>query len=219
MKYTLTIAALAVAAACVSPETHRQAVGAKNALQAINADMMEKQKQLAAENARLRDENRELTSRAVDAAYVAELKQKLAGLLEKYPEGSPAAPNGVEMVRTREGLALRVAGGVLFSPGQNTLSEGGKKTLEEITKQIGAQQKIRIEGHTDDTKISASQWGTNLRLSAERSLAVADFMIKCGVKDDQVSVAGYSQFRPAAEGTDDAARAKNRRVEILLLGT
>jgi chemotaxis protein MotB len=219
MKYTLTIAALAVAAACVSPETHRRVLGEKSALQAINADMAEKQKQLSAEIARLRDENRDLSSRAVDAAYVAEMKQKLAGLLAQYPEGSPAAANGVELVRTREGLALRVAGGVLFSPGQNALSEQGKKTLEEIAKQIGAQQKIRVEGHTDDTKISASQWGTNLRLSVERGMVVADFLIKSGVKDDQVSVAGYSQFRPAAEGAEDAARAKNRRVEILLLGT
>lgn len=218
MKHTLTIAALVMAAACVSPETHRKAVGEKNALQAVNADMAEKLKQLAAENARLSEENRDLSGRAVDAAYVAEMKQKLAGLLESYGAGTPSAANGVELVRTREGYAFRVAGGVLFSPGQNTLTDQGKKTLEELAKQIG-ERAIRIEGHTDDTKISASQWGTNLRLSVERGMAVADFLIKCGVKDQQVSVAGYSQFRPAAEGTDDAARSKNRRVEILLLGT
>ena len=217
MKYTLTMAALLAAAACVSPETHRQAVNAKNALQALNASMAESQRTLSAENERLRNENRELSVRAADAAWIAEQKQKLAGLLEKYGEGTQSAANGVELVQTAEGYAFRVAGGVLFSSGVNTLSDQGKRTLTELAAQLGG-RKIRIEGHTDDQPIQRSQWGTNLRLSIERSMAVADFLTSsAGLKADNVSVAGYSQYRPAAAGNDDTARAKTRRVEILML--
>lgn len=219
MKYTLTIAALFLAAACVSPETHRQVVGAKNALQALNASMAESQKTLSAENERLRNENRELSVRAADAAWIAEQKQKLAGLLAKYGEGTPSAASGVELVRTREGYAFRVAGGVLFAPGQNALSDQGKRTLTELATQL-AGRKLRIEGHTDDQKIQRSQWGTNLRLSVERGMVVADFLTTAGgLKEENISVAGYSQYRPAVEGSDDAARQKNRRVEILMLDT
>jgi chemotaxis protein MotB len=216
MRYTVMMAAL-LAAACVSPETHRQAVGAKSALQALVADMAEAQKTLSAENERLRTENQDLSVRAADAAWIADQKKKLAELLEKYGTGTPAAQNGVELVQTREGFAFRVAGGVLFSPGQNALSDGGKRTLEELAKQL-AGRKIRIEGHTDDQPIKNSSWGTNLRLSVERAIVVADFLTTTGgLKAEQVSAAGYSQYRPAADGSDDAARQKNRRVEILML--
>ncbi len=219
MKHTMTMAALLLAAACVSPEAHRQAVGAKNALQAQIAGMAEAQKTLSAENARLREENRDLASRAADAAWIAEQKQKLAGLLEKYGTGTPAAAGGVELVQTREGYAFRVAGGVLFTPGSNTLTEQGRRTLQELAGQLQS-RKIRVEGHTDDQPIQRSQWETNLRLSAERALVVADFLTKdAGLQAADISIAGYSQYRPAVEGTDDTARQKNRRVEILMLDT
>ncbi len=217
MKYTLTMAALFAAAACVSPEAHRQVVGAKNALQAQIAGMADAQKTLSAENARLRSENQDLSVRAADAAWIADQKKRLEGLLAKYGEGTPSAENGVELVRTREGFAFRVAGNILFAAGQNALSEQGKRTLTELAGQL-ASRKIRIEGHTDDTPIQRSQWGTNLRLSMERAMVVADFFTTAGgLKADDVSVAGYSQYRPAVTGGDDATRQKNRRVEILLL--
>ena len=72
MKHTVTMAALLCAAACVSPEAHRQVVGANTALQAEIAGMADAQKALSAENARLRDENRDLSSRAADAAWIAD---------------------------------------------------------------------------------------------------------------------------------------------------
>lgn len=217
MKHTLTMAALLAAAACVSPEEHRQAVGAKNALQALNANMAEAQKALSAENALLREQNRELSARAADAAWIAEQKEKIAGLLEKYGQGTKAAADGVELVQTPEGYAFRVAGGVLFSPGSNTLSDQGKRTLTELATQLGG-RRVRVEGHTDDQPIQRSQWRTNLRLSMERAMVVADFLTdNAGLKADHVAVAGYSQYRPAAQGVDEAARAKNRRVEILML--
>ncbi|MGB3965788.1 MAG: OmpA family protein [Planctomycetota bacterium] len=216
MKYTVTLAAL-LAAACVSPEQHRRVVGEKSALQAINAGMAESQKTLSAENERLRAENRDLSVRAADATWIADQKKRLAELLDKYGAGTPAAANGVELVQTREGFAFRVAGGVLFAPGQNALSDQGKRTLEELAKQLVG-RKVRIEGHTDDQPIQRSQWGTNLRLSVERAMVVADYLSTAGgLKAEQVSAAGYSQYRPAVDGSDDAARQKNRRVEILLL--
>ncbi len=219
MKYTLMMVAAFTAAACVSPEAHRQVVGAKNALQAQNAALVESQKTLSAENERLRGENRDLSGRAADAAWIADQKRRIEGLLAKYGAGTPSAQSGVELVQTREGYAFRVAGGVLFSPGQNALSEQGRRTLGELASQLSG-RKVRIEGHTDDQPIQRSQWKTNLRLSVERSMAVADFLTDtANMPAENVSVAGYSQYRPAVEGNDDAARQKNRRVEILMLDT
>jgi chemotaxis protein MotB len=218
MKHTLILLGVSLAAAaCVTPEAHRQVVGANSALQAEIAGMAESQRALAAENERLRAEVSDLSKRAADAAWIDEQKQKLASLLAKYGQGTPAAQGGVELVSTPEGYAFRVAGGVLFSSGQNTLSEQGKKTLSELATQLEG-RRVRVEGHTDDVPIQRSQWGTNLRLSVERAMAVADYLIHAaGMPSQRVGVAGYGEYRPAVQGTDDAARQKNRRVEILLL--
>ena len=165
----------------------------------------------------MRTENRDLSGRAADAAWIADQKKRIDELLAKYGQGSPSAQDGVEVVQTPEGYALRIAGGVLFSSGQNTLSDTGKRTLDELSKQL-AGRKIRIEGHTDDQPITRSLWTSNLHLSAMRALEVANYLTgSAGLKAADVSLAGYSEFRPAVVGSDDAARAKNRRVEILML--
>jgi len=216
MKYTLMMAALCFAAACVSPEAHRRVVSANDALQAQIAKLTEDLKDLDASNRRLLTENEELGARALDAAYVAEQKKKLADLLARYSPDSPSAIAGVDFVQTGEGYAFRVAGGVLFSPGQAALSEGGKATLRQLLDSLNG-RRIRVEGHTDDQPIRASQWGTNLRLSVERALSVADFLIQSGLSSDRIGCAGYGEHRPAVEGNTDEARQKNRRVEILLL--
>jgi chemotaxis protein MotB len=120
-------------------------------------------------------------------------------------------------VQTPEGFAFRVAGGVLFASGQAALTDQGKKTLTDLATSLEG-RRVRIEGHTDDVPIQRTNWGTNLRLSVERGMAVADYLIhSAGLQQDRVSVAGYGEFRPAVAGQDDAARSKNRRVEILLL--
>ena len=217
MKHTWTLAVALIAASCVSSDEHRRVVGERNALQAQLASMAEAQKTLSAENERLRNQNRDLSGRAMDAAAIAEEKQRLADLLARYRQAAPNTQNGVDLVQTPEGLAFRVAGGVLFSPGQNTLTEAGKRTLSDIATQLSG-RKVRIEGHTDDVPIERSSWGTNLRLSVERSMVVADYLTSAGgLPKANVSVAGYSEYRPAVDGRDDAARAKNRRVEILML--
>lgn len=218
MKHTVVLTALLLASvACVSPETHRRIVGANSVLQAEKASMLESQKALALENEQLRAQVMDLGKRAADAAWIDEQKKKIAGLLEKYGEGSRSAQDGVELIRTPEGYAFRVAGGVLFSPGRNDLSEQGKRTLADLVASLQG-RRVRVEGHTDDTPIQRSQWGTNLRLSIERAMVVADFLIQTGgLKAEQVGVAGYGEYRPAVAGTDDSSRQRNRRVEILLL--
>lgn len=217
MKHTMMIAALLCAAACVSPEAHRKLQQDNDALKAHIANLSEQHKALAARAGRLESENQDLGARAADAAWIEEQKKKLSDLLQKYGgEGTPTQVPGVELVPTSEGYAFRVAGEVLFSPGSTTLSEGGKRTLGEVSKSIGSRP-VRVEGHTDDTPIVRSRWGTNLRLSSERALSVADFLISTGLSASKVSVAGYGEHRPAVAEKTEAARKTNRRVEILML--
>lgn len=216
--HALVLASLGlVASGCVSPEAHRRIIGANAALQAQMAQLVETMKTAAMENDRLLAEVGDLGARAADATWIENQKKRIGELLEKYGKDSPSAVPGIDLVPTPEGYAFRVAGGVLFSPGRADLSESGKKALGELTSALRG-RKIRVEGHTDDTPINRSRWGTNLRLSVERAMAVADHLTKSrGLDANRVGVAGYGEYRPAFSGTDDASRQKNRRVEILLL--
>ena len=189
MRYTMMIAALCCATACVSPEEYRRLQGEKAALKAQIAQLSEDHRQLASQVEGLQNENQELGARAADASWIAEQKKKLQDLMKRYAPGGSEEVRGVTVVQTAEGVAFRVAGGVLFASGQNVLSEGGKRTLDEL---VGSLQgrKLRVEGHTDATPIRRSRWGTNLRLSLERAMSVADYLIASGLSKSDVSAAG-----------------------------
>ncbi|MFK7742582.1 MAG: flagellar motor protein MotB [Planctomycetota bacterium] len=218
MKYTMMIVALFCAAAtsCVSPEAHRRLKGENGALKAQISDMSERLRELATRASRLENQNQELGERAADAAWIKEKQKEIAGLLANYGEGGSTQVPGVDLVSTSEGYAFRVAGGVLFESGQNALTEGGKRTLTELVASLQGRN-LRVEGHTDDVPITRSRWSTNLRLSVERAMTVADFLVEAGLPRNRVSSAGYGPNRPAVDGQTDEARRANRRVEILML--
>jgi chemotaxis protein MotB len=217
MKY-IVLAALFASAACVSPEAHKRVVGEKEALQALYDGMRADHDKLVASNDRLRAEVTDLQKRALSTAEIEEQRRALARFIDQKDASLGALGKDVEVIRTNEGIAFRVTGGVLFASGRDELSEQGKQTLLGLAKELQG-KRVRVDGHTDDEPISRSQWGTNLRLSVARSLAVADFLIQsCKLPAASVCVAGYGEHRPAQAGSDDAARRRNRRVEILMLG-
>ena len=72
---------------------------------------------------------------------------------------------------------------------------------------------IRIEGHTDDVGSAAY----NLSLSDRRARSVVNYLLNKGVAPEHMQAVGWGKAKPVAEGTDDAARALNRRVEFNVL--
>jgi outer membrane protein OmpA-like peptidoglycan-associated protein len=74
---------------------------------------------------------------------------------------------------------------------------------------------ISVNGYTDDVGSDAY----NQKLSERRAEAVRDYLITCGLPADILSVEGHGKSLPLVKGTTDAARAKNRRVELGLVNT
>ncbi len=70
-----------------------------------------------------------------------------------------------------------------------------------------------IEGHTDDVGNDAY----NLDLSNRRAASVKDYLMRKGVDPNQLTTIGYGESRPRVPNTSAANRAKNRRVEIILI--
>jgi outer membrane protein OmpA-like peptidoglycan-associated protein len=74
---------------------------------------------------------------------------------------------------------------------------------------------ISVNGHTDDVGTDAY----NKTLSEKRAQAVRDYLVKAGLPPGILTVEGHGKALPLVKGTTDAARAKNRRVELGLVNT
>jgi len=74
---------------------------------------------------------------------------------------------------------------------------------------------ISVNGHTDDVGSAAY----NQKLSERRAEAVRDYLVQSGLSAEIITVTGHGKELPLVAGTSEAARAKNRRVELGLVNT
>jgi len=74
---------------------------------------------------------------------------------------------------------------------------------------------IAINGHTDD--VGSDEY--NEELSERRAAAVRDYFVEASISEEILSVQGWGKRQPLVQGTSDAARAKNRRVELGIVNT
>ena len=91
-----------------------------------------------------------------------------------------------------------------------------------MNKVAGAVRKIpnpvRLEGHADSMPIRNSNFENNRELSGARSSAVLNLLTeRLGVPHERLSVAGYADIAPIAGNDTDEGRARNRRVDIVIL--
>ena len=121
---------------------------------------------------------------------------------------------GVEVIRDRDRVTVRVPGDVLFSPGLAELKSTSKKTLDRVAAEIKRSYPgnvVRIEGYTDSDKIRKSSWKDNLDLSLARAGSVHRYLATRGVDAKRMYAAGFGSAKPRS------SKAKSRRVEIVVV--
>lgn len=112
---------------------------------------------------------------------------------------------------------------VLFEPGSAELLPATKRILSEISEILReSTNPIVVEGHTDDTPIKNPKikikFKDNWDLSTARAVNVVKYLIENkNISPDRLSAAGYAEFKPLVPNIDDIQRAKNRRIDIVLL--
>jgi len=75
-----------------------------------------------------------------------------------------------------------------------------------------------VEGHTDSLPISNARFSSNWELSTARATSVLSLLLeRHGVLPERLSAAGYAEFRPIASNATPEGRARNRRVDVVLL--
>lgn len=122
--------------------------------------------------------------------------------------------------KSEEGVILTIKDLVLFDSGSAEIKDSAKKLLDKLApliKQKGSD--IRVEGHTDNVQLSdSSRYKDNWELSTARASEVVAFILgQHIVGPEQVSVAGYAEYKPVAENNNPENKAKNRRVDIVLI--
>ena len=115
---------------------------------------------------------------------------------------------------------------VLFPSGGNELNPEGQvemrklaTALLDLAREIPSEINwvLRVDGHTDNVPLSGTgRYRDNWELSSARATSVVKFLIANGVPANRLVAAGFGEFQPIAEGSDDAARATNRRIELKL---
>lgn len=113
-------------------------------------------------------------------------------------------------------LIIALQGDILFDSGKATLKEDAKPVLLELGAVLKALpgRLFQVAGHTDSQGDPAFNW----RLSLDRALSVMNFLIKEGQVDGaNLSAGGYASNQPVAGNETPDGRAKNRRVEFLLV--
>ena len=180
--------------------------------------LRQENQQLSGDVSRLQQENSELASKT--SQYESEINrlENSRRALEAKLKGTGAT------VRIKDGtVSVMLPGSVLFDSGQTTLRQQSKATLKKIAgilKTDVPHDTVRIEGHTDNDPISKQKdrYKSNWELSAARAAAVLHYMVdECSISPTRIYIAGFGQFQPISDNKTKTGKAKNRRVEFVIV--
>ncbi len=129
------------------------------------------------------------------------------------------AQNKVSLNITRRGLIVSLKEAGFFDSGQAHIRSDAYELINTISDVLTQYNNpMRIEGHTDNVPINTTQFPSNWELSTARATNALKYLIKHFDADpDKVSATGYAEFRPLADNGTSEGRAKNRRVDIVML--
>jgi peptidoglycan-associated lipoprotein len=145
------------------------------------------------------------------------VESRTATPVATQPSSSGAASSGVapvEIMASNSAVAgpAGVARIIYFDYDSFTLKPEFQGAVEAHARYMAANKvrKMAIEGHTDER--GGREY--NLALGQKRAEAVRRALGLLGVTDAQVEAVSFGKEKPAAEGSDEASLAKNRRAEL-----
>ncbi|MBL8173369.1 MAG: OmpA family protein [Bryobacterales bacterium] len=117
------------------------------------------------------------------------------------------------------GLVVSLQEAAFFPSGGSTVDEAAYTSLAKIAESIRLlPNPIRLEGHTDSVPIHNDRFASNWDLSAARAIAMLQLFTEHFELDkSKFSVAGYADVVPVESNATAEGRARNRRVDIVIL--
>ena len=135
-------------------------------------------------------------------------------------EQALADPLSNGRITLRDGK-IGISGSVLFSTNSAELQTEGRELLQTLVAPLQVylddrDEMLMVSGFTDNRPIQKGNlyFRDNWELSSERALTVTRSLIEEGMPASLVFAAAFGAQQPVVENTDNASRAKNRRVEM-----
>ncbi|MDL4840594.1 flagellar motor protein MotB [Aquibacillus rhizosphaerae] len=133
-------------------------------------------------------------------------------------ENNLAKVLGTEL--TDEGLLIVILNDVFFDSGSAKVKAGGREIADEVAQFLYTDppHQIVVSGHTDNQPIQSSEFSSNWELSVMRAVNFMQLLLENeNLGPERFSAKGYGEQKPTVSNSDEANRAKNRRVEVLVL--
>lgn len=116
------------------------------------------------------------------------------------------------------GLTLSLVGSAAFDSGKADLKPEFLPLLDAIAEQLrGLPNDISVEGFTDSDPINTAPFPSNWYLSVARANEVRDYLEMRGIEAERLIVVGYGETRPLYSNATAEGKAKNRRVDVVIL--
>lgn len=125
----------------------------------------------------------------------------------------------IATIMDERGLVVHILDTALFEVGKANLTEAAQSIMEHLAPKLRSlPNPLRIEGHTDNAPIQTLLYPSNWELSVARSTSVVRYLVeKHGISPFRISAIGYAEYRPIAPNDSPANKAKNRRIDIVIL--
>jgi chemotaxis protein MotB len=151
--------------------------------------------------------------RAAAEALRKKIDKRLSRYLQLRPERA-----AVQVDIEHDHLTVRMSASHFFDPSAAALRPEMIPVLDVIAEELmGLGLPLRVEGHTDDTRVTGTRFRDNWELSSSRAAAVAAYLQGAHKFDGKLlGAAGYASTRPIASNADAAGREANRRVEMVV---
>jgi chemotaxis protein MotB len=246
-KRFLSVAAFAVSlglTGCVSSSQFKKVEAERNQLrsevQSARAEAEDYQNQLGAVSEDAAGKDEQITALSSEKselqAQLDEINQQYAEALERASNPLPpalsteladfASKNSEILDFDQSRGIVKFKSDVSFAPGSVDLTPKAKDAIAKLSKILNDTgvkgYELMIAGHTDAMPVERAATikaghRDNWYLSAHRAIAVGKCLQKCEVSPSRMAMVGYGDQRPQASNATEDGRAKNRRVELLIL--
>jgi chemotaxis protein MotB len=125
----------------------------------------------------------------------------------------------VDVKARRDGIIVSLREIGFYESGSSGLRPSSKDAIDRLAAVLKSRSEfLRIEGHTDNVPIHNAHFASNWELSTSRASDFIQLLIlRYSFAPDRLSAAGYAEFHPAASNDTPEGRARNRRVDIVIL--
>lgn len=126
----------------------------------------------------------------------------------------------INIKRNKFWLEVEIKSSLLFTSGSSELIPESIPLLIELSNSFTElPNRIHIEGFTDNKPINTQTFPSNWELSGARAAAVVRLFERNGIHPSRLAAIGYGEYQPVSGNQDEAGRAKNRRVVVVVMAS